>query len=207
VCYPINAYLFFWVQCKLLNESKMMNISIKSVIMSAAFTCALAGCQDVLEKYPLDKPSQETFYNSVSEIQSGVNACYDKLRESGTNMYNFPMSLDLMTDIGFARQESRFKTIAKGEHSSDIDIFLTVWKRAYTGINRCNNMLEVIGQKSGLLTEDQVKQFIGELLFLRAYYYTHLVTYFGDVPLLLKPVTTLAEARDVSRTPKEEVFA
>lgn len=179
----------------------------KIFIFSVVATLTLTSCKDVLEKYPLDKPSAETFYNSASEIERGVNACYDNLRETSTNMYNFPMSLDLMTDIGFPRQDSRFKEIAKGEHSSETDIFLSVWRSSYTGINRANNMQTVINEKSNLLTDEQRKFLEGQLLFLRAYYYTRLVTYFGDVPLLLKPVETLNEARNVTRTPKAEVIA
>lgn len=179
----------------------------KIITYSIVFSLFATGCKDVLEKLPLDKPAQETFYNTASEIQNGVNACYDNLRESETNMYNFPMSLDLMSDTGFPRQESRFKTIAKGEHSSDIDLFLTVWKRAYNGINRCNNMLQVIEKKAELLSNEKFDLLKGQLLFLRGFYYTRLVLYFGGVPLLLKPVTTLAEAREVIRTPKDEVIA
>jgi hypothetical protein len=45
----------------------------------------------------------------------------------------------------------------------------------------------------------------GEALFLRAYYYFLLVQHWGDVPLVLKTVTTSAEAQ-VGETPSKEVY-
>ena len=165
----------------------------------------LVGC-DVLEKYPLDKPSQETFYTNATEINRGVNACYKFLLETTSNTYSFPIVLDCMSDIGFPRQDSDFKTIAKGEQDDKSGTIKDTWKRAYQGIGRCNNMLKVIEEKKSLLSEEQAKQFKGESLFLRAFYYTRLVTYFGDVPLIVKPVETVAEGMNVTRTPKEQVI-
>lgn len=165
-----------------------------------------SSCSKVLEKYPLDKPSQETFYNTASEIRAGVNACYLFLRDLETDMYSYPIAMDLLTDIGFPRQDGFFKRVAKGEHSSREGWFLEIWKRAYMGIARCNTMLSVIEEKNNLLTDAEKQQLRGETLFLRAFYYTRLVTYWGDVPLILKPIETIEEGREALRTPKEEVI-
>ena len=163
-------------------------------------------CSDVLDKFPLDKPSQETFWTNASEINGGVVGCYKFLRETDELTYTFPISLDLMSDIGFPRQESNFKTIAKGEHDDKNYLIYLVWSHAYQGIGRCNLMLKVINEKSDILSEKQIKQFRGETLFLRAYYYTRLVTYFGDVPLVLEPVETVAEAAKFKRENKDVVI-
>src|SRR5690606_26166267 len=45
----------------------------------------------------------------------------------------------------------------------------------------------------------------GETLFLRAYYYFLLVSYWGDVPLLLEPTSSVAQT-DNPRTPSKEVY-
>lgn len=181
----------------------MMN---KLIIISVICTFALMGCTDVLEKYPLDKPSAETFYNNASEIEKGVNACYEVLRHLEDNQYVMPITFDLFTDIGFARQGANNQAIAKGEHSSSTNIFFGYWRRAYRGISRCNTMLKVIEEKSYLLSEEQIKLFRGEALFLRAFYHACLVNLYGDVPLLVEPVLLVSEARNVTRTPKEQVL-
>lgn len=182
----------------------MMN---KLIIISTIYAFVLIGCTDVLDKYPLDKPSAETFYNNASEIEKGVNACYEVVRELQEEQYIMPIVFDLFTDIGYVRVAGDYQTLARGEHSSRLNIFLGYWRRAYRGVSRCNIMLKVIEEKSHLLTDAQIKQFRGEALFLRALYYSRLVQHFGDVPLSLEPVYVVSEARNVTRAPKEQVVA
>lgn len=179
----------------------------KLIIFSVVVISTLTGCKDVLERYPLDSPSAETFYNNALEIERGVNTCYEVIRELEDNQYVMPITFDLFTDIGFARQGADNQAVAKGEHSSRTNMFYGYWRRAYRGISRCNTMLKVIEEKPELLTAEQIKQFRGEALFLRAFYYSRLVNHFGDVPLLLEPEYIVSEARNVSRTPKEQVIA
>lgn len=77
-----------------------------------------------------------------------------------------------------------------------------LWKYNYEGIKRLNIAIE-------LLTKDDIEaitgitaarknQLLGEAYFLRSYYYFSLVTNFGDVPLILKPVSTYQEAFEVA---------
>lgn len=164
------------------------------------------GCSDVLDKYPLDKPSQDNFFNNVSEISRGVNSCYRFLLEIADSGKPYPITLDLMSDIGFCRQDEDPKTIGKGEHDDKIYTVISVWADAYRGIARCNTMLEIIKEKATLLSDDQIKQFRGEVLFLRAFYYTRLVVFYGDVPLVLEPML-ISEASNLTRTPKSEVIS
>ncbi|MFY0483126.1 RagB/SusD family nutrient uptake outer membrane protein [Flavobacterium sp. PLA-1-15] len=77
-----------------------------------------------------------------------------------------------------------------------------LWKYNYEGINRLNLvmaslLLSDVEELTGI-TEARKNQLLGEAYFLRSYYYFSLVTNFGDVPLLLKPVESLGEAFDVS---------
>jgi hypothetical protein len=77
-----------------------------------------------------------------------------------------------------------------------------LWKYNYEGIKRCNAVLKTLNDPgveslSGITT-DRKNQLIAENLFLRSYYYFSLVTNFGDVPLILHPVTTIAEAYAVA---------
>jgi len=77
-----------------------------------------------------------------------------------------------------------------------------LWKYNYEGINRLNLvmtslLLPNVEELTGI-TEARKNQLLGEAYFLRSFYYFSLVTNFGDVPLLLKPVETLEEAFEVS---------
>lgn len=169
---------------------------MKIILKYTLFTILLSvlfGCED-LDKNPLDRPNQDTFWNNAEEIDGGVVACYRFLIAQPGVQYSFPIAPDLATDIGFPRQESDWKKIGQGQHDSNTNSIWQVWHYAYQGIGRCNEMLEVIENNTNLLTDGQYKQFKGECLFLRSFYYSRLISYFGDVPLVLKPVKTEAEA-------------
>jgi hypothetical protein len=77
-----------------------------------------------------------------------------------------------------------------------------LWKYDYEGIKRLNLGIELLTRSdietvTGISTERK-KQLLGEAYFLRSFYYFSLVTNFGDVPLIVKPVESLEEAFAVS---------
>ncbi|NJO69705.1 MAG: RagB/SusD family nutrient uptake outer membrane protein [Bacteroidetes bacterium] len=84
--------------------------------------------------------------------------------------------------------------------------FRSLWLSMYQGISRCNLMLEKIDALKDKLPVEKVKQFQGEVYFLRGYYYLRLTNMFGDVVYLDKTVTSVSEGKMVSRTPKAEVL-
>lgn len=181
---------------------KYLTILTFIVINTFYFT----GCTDVLEKYPLDTPSQETFWNNATEIERGINACYGFLQETSSNSYLFPLVSDGFTNTVYVRENSDFKTIAMGNHDDRTGVIVQTWMNAYQGIGRCNFMLELIDEKTSLLSEAQIKQFRGEALFLRAFYYMRLIFYFGDVPLFTTPVESIEKGTSATRTSKDQVY-
>ncbi len=77
-----------------------------------------------------------------------------------------------------------------------------LWKYNYEGIKRLNTVIEHLTNPdietlTGI-TEARKNQLLGECYFLRSYYYFSLVTNFGDVPLILRPVKTFEEAFEVA---------
>ena len=67
-------------------------------------------------------------------------------------------------------------------------------------------MLEIIEKKSAVLSPEQYKQYKGECLFLRGFYYSRLISFFGDVPLILKPIESESEASKFVRESKDVVL-
>jgi hypothetical protein len=78
----------------------------------------------------------------------------------------------------------------------------TMWQRFYAAINVCNTGLSYI-DKAGLAPSRRTV-LEGELRFMRAWYYFHLVETFGDVPLYTEP--TVALITTATRTPVSEVY-
>ncbi len=61
-------------------------------------------------------------------------------------------------------------------------MFADGWKQNYTGIFRCNTLIETLDLVNGWESEGQKKQILGEAHFLRAYFYFELCRIFGTVP-------------------------
>ena len=86
------------------------------------------------------------------------------------------------------------------------------WSYDYEGISRANLAISyltdaAITAKIGI--DPALKdRLLGEVYFLRAFYYFDLVNNFGDVPLVLKPLSSFDEAYSVAkRATKDKVYA
>src|SRR6476660_249482 len=86
------------------------------------------------------------------------------------------------------------------------------WSYDYEGISRANLAISyltdaAVTTKIGIDPTLKNRR-LGEVYFLRAFYYFDLVNDFGDVPLLTKPLQNFAEAYSVAkRETKEKVYA
>jgi starch-binding outer membrane protein, SusD/RagB family len=83
-----------------------------------------------------------------------------------------------------------------------------LWKAAYEGVNRANYMVQYKDKNpAGTAVDFAGKEALyGEVYFLRAYYYFHLVRMFGDVPLFVDKRLSLSESKSLKRAPKADVY-
>jgi len=93
-------------------------------------------------------------------------------------------------------------------HTANNSTLTELWQAAYEGINRANYMHQykatnLAGETVNFAGKDAL---YGEIYFLRAYYYFHLVKFFGDVPLFLDKRLSLAESETLQRSPKADVY-
>ncbi|MES2777239.1 MAG: RagB/SusD family nutrient uptake outer membrane protein [Bacteroidota bacterium] len=93
-------------------------------------------------------------------------------------------------------------------HTSVNSTLTELWQAAYEGINRANYMAQY---KAANLAGDAVnfagkEALYGEVYFLRAYYYFHLVRFFGDVPLFVDKRLGLSESKSLKRAAKADVY-
>ncbi len=78
-----------------------------------------------------------------------------------------------------------------------------IWQYLYTGIFRCNSVLEGVSSSLGI-TEDVKIQLEGEARFMRAFCYFYLINLYGDVPLVT--TTNVDVNSNISRTDKSEIY-
>ena len=86
------------------------------------------------------------------------------------------------------------------------------WTYDYEGISRSNLAISYLTDPAitaKIAIDAALKnRLLGEVYFLRAFYYFDLVNNFGDVPLLLKPLQSFQEAYSVAkRVTKDSVYA
>ncbi|MCC8094258.1 MAG: RagB/SusD family nutrient uptake outer membrane protein [Tannerellaceae bacterium] len=81
------------------------------------------------------------------------------------------------------------------------DMMLTFWEGRYEGIYRANNGLETVGNWEDAVTETQKNQVIGELHFLRGFFYHELAEAFENVPLILT-----AESEDMPQADPDVLY-
>ncbi len=83
-----------------------------------------------------------------------------------------------------------------------------LWQAAYEGINRANYMHQykaanLAGETVNFAGKDAL---YGEVYFLRAYYYFHLVRFFGDVPMFVDRRLSLSESKSLDKSPKADIY-
>lgn len=175
---------------------------------------AFISCDDDLNVDPRNVVSEEDYLNNPDNAVQLVNGVYNKMLDY--NMYSF--SWIGMTSITSddADKGSTPSDTGADKHkmdnltfdSQDIS-FEDVWKGRYEGVYRANNALYYLE----LLQADPAlkNRLIGEVKFLRSFWYFDLVRCFGGVPLVLEKIdlndTEAINAIVFTKRTKEEVYA
>jgi len=168
----------------------------------------LVSCQDFLEEEPKNFISPTTFYNNFEECEIALNGCYDLMHNRSLQEGNYYAAYKLpaiMTDEmqWFFRSRAPMKDVATCQYSSASETIYLYWSNTYRIINWANGV--IVGIENAPITQEQKNGLIGQAKFIRALFYSHLVNQFGDVPLLLKPTTSIT-GNNVPRNPASEVF-
>ena len=174
-------------------------------------TLALVSCQDkFLELSPDTNGSAINFYQTKDQFIQASNSAYAPLQAIQNNT---------MWLFGEVRSDNTSYQLNTGDRSGtpreEIDEFRdidqnpnlqTFFNGSYLGIGRCNLLLTKI--QTATFDQTSRNQIEGEARFLRAYYYFNLTRVFGDVPLILKEITTPDEAfSTAARVPEAQVLA
>ncbi len=95
-------------------------------------------------------------------------------------------------------------SINTGTIDADNTTVRTWWANTYKGITRSLVIIQELDNQKTLSPADE-KQFRGEANFLRACYYSFLITNWGDVPFYEKPLT-IDESYELNRTNKNDIL-
>ena len=151
---------------------------------------ALSACNDSLELNPLDQISSSTFWKTKGDFDKALTANYASMQAD-------PWAVELpvwncLTDDGFAQHSSgSAKEITSGSISPSTGGYVSgVYSESYKAIARVNIFLAQLKAYTNTdVTEADRKLYEAEVRFLRGFYYFQLYYLYGDVPLVLEPLT------------------
>ena len=180
----------------------------KVLLTSSLFSLLLWGCgEEFLQRDPLVVQTADTFFRTEDHAIQATNAVYNMLRRWETHVFSYIGMTDIVSD-----DADKGSTPNDATFLLELDNFTfdasnvapqTVWRGYYSAIYRANLAIERIPE---IEMNDALKQrLLGENRFLRAYFYFNLVRWFGDVPLILRPLNP--DEYEQSRTPEAQVYA
>ncbi|MCB0602221.1 MAG: RagB/SusD family nutrient uptake outer membrane protein [Saprospiraceae bacterium] len=167
----------------------------------------LQGCQGLLEKKPLGELTSDNFFQNETHALWATNAVYNLLRNWEVHVFSYIGMTDIVSD-----DADKGSTPNDANFLLEIDDFTydagnlamsTVWSGYFRGIYRANLAIENIPNID--MNENLKARYIAENKFLRAYFYFTLVQWFGDLPLILKPLSP--DEYKQPRVPAADIYA
>lgn len=171
---------------------------MKKKLLYIALMLIFAGCRkDFLDRVPMDAISDETFWTTEEQLTLALNGLYANVKNNNT------IAMDQMGDNSInSTTTDNYRLLSSGNYGSDLSTVNNEWVSMYAGIRQCNVFLENY-EKATSVSVVVKNQMAGEAKTIRAYLYMYLTLFYGDVPLITKPLN-IDELYE-PRTPKKEV--
>lgn len=191
-----------------------MKLNIKNfaaLLLLGGALVGTVGCKKFLDETDPTNLSPSSFYNLPEHAEAGIAAVYSELRfiGGGAGIYsnNWQM-LDAPTGM---------QSTETAQNSDLNNLYSLIYDGTNLHVNQnWNGFYKVIAQANLVLDKvpginpmdnAQKKRILGEAAFVRAWAYFYLVRLWGDVPLILKPITSPNDPNFApSRTPQEQVY-
>jgi hypothetical protein len=164
-------------------------------ILLLVLTASASSCNKYLDEVRRDNFNSGNYFTTASQAQTFVNGIYSNLYmfQNGDAYGESPfITLELFaghaTTLG---QSVNNKQVINQTTSPTNPGFETVWSNSYAAIANANVALKRIPAIT--MPDADKKKLLGEVYFLRAFFYFHLVRLYGDVPLITEPVTITSE--------------
>jgi starch-binding outer membrane protein, SusD/RagB family len=185
-----------------------------SAVFLSALIVTVSCKKDFLEKNPLDQTLSENFWKTQADADIALTAIYSYLIQ-GYNYSNANNTgqgwgagtpyWETLTDNAYS---SAFGNVANGAiEATTGTIQSDAYNTSYKAIQACNIFLANIGNVP--LQTAAMNKYLGEVRFIRAYYYFLLAQLYGDVVYYTRPIgnaTVDPESYQLGRTPKAQVI-
>lgn len=180
---------------------------LRNIIWMGAFTLACASCSDeYMNTPPAHLVSSESFYKTASQVDQAVVGLYADMQLVDYNGYHF-MSECRSDNYWVDPQPNalrEYSEIGSFRATWTLTTFNDLWNLLYKTIYDSNILLSKI-DGAEFKSESMKNQFTGEARFMRGWAYLELARFFGNVPIINRPVTP-SESKSIGQSTPREVF-
>ena len=160
---------------------------ISYIIASAVAVFGLASC-GIDDVKNVNEMSTENFPVSAADGQAALAGIDENL--NATHAYpqeSFLYYACLASDDQYGGGGTNDKLMQAMDLITNYNADMTnnFWKYRYEGINRANTLIQALPNTA--MADNLKKQYLGEAMFLRAFYFYELASMYGNVPLLTVP--------------------
>lgn len=146
-------------------------------------------CSDQLEQFNPNAQTESTFWKNQLDYEEALVACYSPLKEGIYGGYygtrGVMMRIARADEVEFRNDISDIFQACYFTNSNGNRVAQQLFYQFYSGIFRCNTILQRLKDTSVSLHSDFVTEARGEASFLRALYLFNLGKEFQDAPLRL----------------------
>ncbi|MDH6534106.1 RagB/SusD family nutrient uptake outer membrane protein [Parabacteroides sp. 52] len=197
-----------------------MKLNIKNIALCTLLGSAMVispSCNDLIDMGPVSQITPESFYSTADQLASYLNNYYNTFLK---NPYNGSMYHEQAYNDGMARSDRNTDIFVQGVNGNTTLFADNYWEVPsaknlqsdyFANFRICNYFLEIVlpkyeaGEISG--NETMIKNYIGEIYFMRAICYYRALVVFGDFPIV---TTVLPDENEIiidasKRAPRNEV--
>ncbi len=177
-------------------------------VLLAVAAMGLSSCEDWFNIKPDAELVSEDFWQSKSDVESSVAACYRAMLEPGF--------MERVIVWGEARSDN---ALAGSMTSEDISNIMeanidasngyTSWGSVYSVINNCNTVIEnapMVLERDPNFRRGELNAYLAEVKAIRALCYFYLVRTFKDVPFITQAYTDDTREFSVEQTDGDELI-
>ncbi len=177
----------------------------KIFISFMAAALVLSGCNEALDRHPLNGPASGTFPSSEEEALAGVLAAYKGWANLTIQNCQWPQRTeDAATDIAVGRNgNNNFLLQVKNTLTPETALIPKIYKQIYKTAGRVHLVLDNLGNLEGKVAPEQIAVFRAELLTIRGFYYDMACQFYGDIPFIDHSLSL--DDCAYARTPRKEV--
>ena len=178
--------------------------------MLLTLTVALGSCNKFLEEEPTGFISTDQYYKTEAQIRAAVNGAYLGLDDMFTADIGVGVtaafSLEYITGYSIRPRNGADQAWLDMKNLINTDgRYQTWWNATFYPLENCNSAIANIS-KSAIISDEAKNKYLGELYFLRAWYYFQGVRLFGAIPLKTTPTTDLSDIQ-LPKAKVEDIYS